>query len=129
MMAPAGSSLLLGRYDRIPGTLDEPEFHHGLGRNLDGPSGSRVAPHPGFPLRFHELAEAKHRKLTSLPGLGPYRLDQLVEEGQICSGATSICSSQKTNHLGCSYLQSRAAFILTNRDSTASAAVAFDKKR
>ena len=71
--------LLLGS-DRVLRSLGDAELHDGLGFDLDGFSGLRIASHAGFAMRLHETAQAGHDEHAVLLGLFDRGVGQVLQK-------------------------------------------------
>ena len=62
---PRWGLLLFRRYHRFFERLRQAEFHHRLGRNLDGLAGLRIATHASLAICLHRLAQPGNHKLPA----------------------------------------------------------------
>src|ERR1700677_2691483 len=72
--------LLLWRRDNVLGGLGHAELHHGLGLDLDGLAGLRVAAHASLALGLHQTADTGDYEHPALLGLLDGGLRQQVKE-------------------------------------------------
>src|SRR5271165_28899 len=73
------SALLLGS-DRVLGGLGDAELHHGLGLDLNGLAGLRIASDAGLAVRFHQPAEAGHYEHAVFLGFLHSDVSQLLKK-------------------------------------------------
>src|ERR1700730_953411 len=66
--------------DRVLGGLGYAELDHGLGLDLDGLAGLRIASDAGLAMRFHQPAQAGHNEHAVLLGLFYSDIGELLEK-------------------------------------------------
>src|SRR5579864_5359068 len=71
--------LFLGR-DRVLRGFRDAELHNGLGLDLNGLAGLRVASHAGFTVRFHQAANAGNDEYAALLGFFNRGVGQMLQE-------------------------------------------------
>src|SRR5436305_8073143 len=60
--------------------LGHAEFHYGLGFDLDGFAGLRIAAHAGFALGLYQAAESGNHEQTALLGFLERRISEVLQE-------------------------------------------------